>query len=204
MSDQQTRTGNPMIWLGAALVLSLVVNTFFIGLMVGGKLTSERWASGLRDRLGAEAGIEGFGRFGMPPDLDPRGLTRMLPDSAREEARVKLEARGPEIRDLFVSSMEARGAALDAMRAEPFDPDALAAALAASRVADEAARTAVHELTVDIISDMTPEEREQIGTDLHERFPGRHEHHEWRDRRHERHFGRDGEHRPPPPPGDEE
>jgi len=190
MSDQP-RSGNPAIWLGVALVLSLVVNTFFIGLMVGGKLTSERWASGWRDRIGAEAGVDGFGRHGMPPDLDPRALARMLPQSARDEARAMTEARGPEIRDLFMASMEARGAALEAMRAEPFDRDDLAAALVASREADEAARAAVHGLTVDIIADMSPEEREQIGMELHERFPGRHERHGWRERRHERHFDRD-------------
>lgn len=201
MSDQP-RSGNPAIWLGVALVLSLVVNTFFIGLMVGGRLTSERWASGLHDRFGAEAGIEGFGRFGMPPDLDPRAMTRMLPESARDEARAMLEARGPEIRNLFMASMEARGAALDAMRAEPFDRDALSTALATSRDADEAARAAVHALTVDIIADMSPEEREQIGMDLHERFPGRHERHERRDR-FERHFDRDDDRRPPPPGDDD-
>jgi len=189
--SEQPRSGNPAIWLGVALVLSLVVNTFFIGLMVGGKLTPERWASGWRDRIGAEAGMDGFGRHGMPPDLDPRAMTRMLPESARDEARALLEERGPEIRDLFMASMEARGAALEAMRAEPFDRDGLAAALATSRDADEAARAAVHALTVDIIADMSPEERERIGMDLHERFPGRHERHDRRERRYDRHFDRD-------------
>lgn len=202
MSDQP-RSGIPPIWIGIALVASLVVNTFFIGLMVGGKLTSERWVDGVRDRFGAEAGMEGFGRHGMPPDLDPRALARMLPESARDEARAMTEARGPEIRDLFMASMEARGAALDAMRAEPFDRDALATALATSREADEAARAAVHELTVDIIAGMSSEEREQIGMELYERFPGRHDRHDWRERHHERHFDRDGR-RPPPPSGDED
>lgn len=191
----QPRSGNPAIWLGVALVLSLVVNTFFIGLMVGGKLTSERWVSGLSGRDGMAMGIDGFGRFGMPPDLDPRAMTRMLPESAQDEARALLVERGPEIRELFITAMEARLAALDAMRAEPFDRDALAAALVASREADEAARAAVHRLTVDIVADMSPEEREQIGMELHERFPGRHERHDWRERRHDRHFDRDGERR---------
>jgi len=179
------------LWLGIGLVLSLAINTFFIGLAVGGKLTSDRWTDGMRDRLGLEAGPRGGPHQGMPPDLDPRALTRMLPESAREEIRGLLAERGPEIRDLFENSMRTRAMAFDAMRAEPFDQAALVEAFAASRQADSTANQAIHDLTVEIVAGLTNEERAQIGTDLGQRFPDMHERRDRRERRRD-------QRRPPP------
>jgi len=181
-----TRTA---LWLGIGLVLSLALNTFFIGLATGGKLASDRWANGLRDRLGIEAGMRGGPHQGMPPELDPRALARMMPDSAREDVRGLLAERGPEIRDLFENSMRTRALAFDAMRAEPFDQAALVEAFGASRQADMAAEQAIHELIVEIVTGLSSEERAQIGTDLGQRFPDMHE------RRRER---RRDQRRPPP------
>jgi len=181
MSDQSPISKAP--WLAAALVLSLAVNTFFVGLVVGGKATSDRWA----ERLGVEMPFGGPGGHHRPPvDLDPRSFTRMLPESAREDARVVLEARREEVRELFRSAGEARASTFEAMRAEPFDPEALTEALSASRAADEAASAALHSMMVEIVSQMNAEDRAQIGADLHERFPDMHERRERRERRRER------------------
>jgi len=176
------------LWLGVALVVSLVVNTFFIGLAVGGRLTADHWGGGERQVTGA------YDRHGIPPDLDPRAILRVLPESAQDDAKALLDARSDEIRSLFVTSMQARSAAFDAMRADPFDREALEQALAASRQADETARAAVHELMVDMIAGMTPGERAQVIEDMGERAPHLHD---WRER-HDRWRDRD---RPPPPPG---
>jgi len=169
-------------WLGAGLVLSLAINAFFVGIVVGGKGAADRWDIRLADQLGMEARHGPPGRIGGAPDLDPRSFARMLPDSAREDARAIIEVRGPEIREHFRAAMEARLATFEAMRADPFDRDALVQSLAASREADAVAETAVHSLVVEIVAGLSPEERAQIGEDLGDRFPEYHERHQRRDR----------------------
>lgn len=178
------------LWLGAGLVISLAVNMFFLGLIMGGRLSSDRWA----DRLGERAGWLGEGPHRGGPDLDPRSLTRMLPESAQGEAQALFEANRVELRTLFGESLAARAAAYDAMRADSFEREALEEALAASIAADAAARSAVHDLTVELIADLTPEERARIGEDIEERFPRMHDRHRRGDRLHDRRR---------PPPGDD-
>ena len=194
MSDQ-SRPRVPAMWLGVALLLSLAVNTFFVGLVMGSRATSERWVDRIGSRLGLAHHVDPRGLHGMPPALDPRHIGRVLPESAHERAREIFEARAPEIHGLFEEAAIARVTAYDAMRAEPFDREALEAAFTASRVADQAAAAAVHDLTAEIVSRLTPEERAAIETEIGHRFP---EMHHWRDRRD--HFERMRERRERRPP----
>ncbi len=185
------RSKSSALWLGLVLVVSLAVNAFFLGHVVGGRATSEQWGPRIGSRLGLEH--PGDPRGGMPPELDPRRLGRMLPESAREGARDILEARGPRIRNLFEQAAIARIAAYDLIKAEPFDRAALEDALARSRAADEAASAAVHDVVAEIISGLSPEERASLGDDLANRFPDMRGLDDPR-----RRFDRMRDHRPPP------
>lgn len=188
MSDTNpSRPRSGAMWLGVALVLSLAVNTFFVGIMVGSRATSERWADGIRDRLGIEHSMDRRGMRGMPAELDPRRIGRMLPESARDGARQILEASEQEIRNTFERARQARLEAFDAMRAEPFVRAELEVALAASRASDQLAAELVHRVTTDIIAGLTAEERATLEQDMMRRHPGRHDRRDhYRDRREER------------------
>ena len=181
MSDTSSRLPGAIVpWLGLGLVLSLALNMFFIGTAVGGRAASEGWAARRGGHFGAEMPMPPPRHHRGGPNLDPRAFARMLPESARDDARTAFEARAPEIRELFGAAMEARAAMLDAMRTEPFDSVALVEAMAASRAADEAAEAAIHNMVAEIVAGLSAEERALIGQDLRERFP---EFHERRERR---------------------
>ncbi len=174
MSEQSTKpSGGTSIWLIFGLVVSLAINTFFIGAMVGGRASTERWT----DWISRHGGMEHGDRFGegRPGGMfDPRDLIAVLPESARADAIAVLEDQGPAIREMMRASGEARFASLEAMRASPFDAAALDAAFAESRQADMALLVALHEAMGEIVTDLTPEERAHMIEELDERVPGYH------------------------------
>lgn len=188
MSEQTSNSGGgTSVWLIFGLVVSLALNTFFIGAMVGGRASSERWAEWIGRQGGPEPSRDwGQGRHGG--SFDPRDLVRVMPDSARDDAIAILEDQGPAIREMLQASGEARFAALEAMRATPFDVEALDTAFAQSRAADEELLGAIHGTMRDMVAGLTPEERAYMVEQLDERVPDFH--HRGRHRR-----DREGRHR---------
>ncbi len=174
MSDQQsTPSGGTGIWLIFGLVLSLALNAFFIGAVVGARASSDRWL----DRVSAHGGIDRDSEYGpgRPGEMfDPRDLVRVLPDSARADAIAVLDEQGPVIRQMMRASGEARIASLEVMRATPFDAVALEDAFALSRQADAALSLTIHETMAALIADLTPEERAVMNEQLRERVPDFH------------------------------
>lgn len=173
MSDeQQTPSRGLNFWIVAGLALSLAANAYFIGTYVGARAYHHRWFENVD---GPPMG----GDFRPGPDMlavnqfDLRELVMMLPESAQDDAIATLESHRDDVRDLFIASAQARMMSLSAMQAEAFDADALEDAFARSRAADQALFEAVHGSIVEIVADLTPEERAAMLARLEERVPDR-------------------------------
>ncbi len=162
MSDSGPMSGG-RLWLGVALVLSLAVNTFFVGIGVGRRAHTEGWTHNMHERMTEEhlSGSEvPFGHFPTSFHLDPRHLGRALPEGeARDRAVAIMEVHQDRIRELLDEAGAARFEAIETLRADEFDEDALAEAFAVSRAADDAVAAAVHALVVEMTSSMSPAER---------------------------------------------
>ncbi|MEQ8857113.1 MAG: periplasmic heavy metal sensor [Pseudomonadales bacterium] len=129
-------------WLLVVLIASLAVNLALAGFVVG--------------RLSGPDGL-------APASLDPSlGMFRVL----RELPEARREALGPPLRDHFRGlrgelrrMREAQRQINDALAAEPFDADALTAALGGFRAALLDSQQANHALLVRMARAMTAEER---------------------------------------------
>ncbi len=136
-------------WLVAALIASLVLNVAAIGFLIGAASRPAHWSRG---HLDATVGLT--------------HLLRFLPNNRRATV---LEADAPNghglRRDLRVSVREMRRAQRamhEAMTAEPFNADALAATLATFREHFAASQGRSHEAFVAIAERLTPAERRQF------------------------------------------
>ena len=190
------------LWIGVALVLSLAVNTFFLGTYVGGRAHNEGWVGGNPSHMGPNGprGPEGpESSFPFPREFDPRFLARILPDEAQDEAMGVLQSREPEIRALLDAAGAARHEAFAHMHGEEFDRDAMTEALAKSRAADLELSEAVHATVLEVLAGLNQEQRAALQDRMDERYQDRRERRErFRgrregrdDRREERHRDRD-------------
>lgn len=120
------------------------------------------------DRFSPDHGRHG-GRMGLP---NPRLLMSALP----EERRATLDALYNEHRQGVRAAMrerrQARRQVRELMLAEEFDPDRIALAFAELRDKDERAAQAVQAMLIELLSELTPEERMRIA----ELVPQRHRH----------------------------
>ena len=134
-------------WLIAALAVSLILNLVLVGFFVGHASDRPAWTQARMDPS-----------FGLARAL------RFLPEERREALFGDDEAR--DIRRSLSRSMRGmRQHQRDiqaALTAEPFDPDALAAAFAAFRQGMDEAQVRNHGLFVRIAAGLTPEERDQL------------------------------------------
>lgn len=129
-----------------ALVASLALNLLFLGLILGGAMTSVQRSSS--------------GPYG--PDM--RALWRALPEDARQAMRARFRVETGEAPQLDRDARRARAAQREAelvalLRAEEFDPDAFAAMLEARRDAMAARSKTAQALLVDRIATLAPAER---------------------------------------------
>ncbi|SHE96289.1 Uncharacterized membrane protein [Kaistia soli DSM 19436] len=108
-----TLTGRTAIAVLAALVISLVVNFGLAGFLVA-RSVPQRDPPALAERLSA---------------LGPR----VLPPELRTQAAAALKPDTPALRAAFRAVRDARQAVFAAMRADPYDRNAVAAALATLR-----------------------------------------------------------------------
>jgi len=189
--NQGAKSGNGTRLLWGALVVSLIFNFFIVGVVIGNRVAERR----ADDRV-AE-------RHARPPALstsDPRGLIRMLPPQSRRQIGRAIRGDVADVRPLLRQSHRKRKAAIEALAAEPYDEEALAAAFAASREADQALSVAIHEMMLKIADNLSAEDREIIRDALKQRQERRHgrflKRRPWLD-------DRRGPRDEPPPPGSE-
>ena len=118
--------------LGAALVISLALNLFLGGVIVGHRV--------------------GQGGGGLPNGaMNPANLTkrmeqvfRVLPEADAKMMRGLFEAARPDITQRFQALQESRRAIGAALKAEPFDPAAFTAAYEAMQARSQELQAAVH------------------------------------------------------------
>jgi Spy/CpxP family protein refolding chaperone len=143
---------NSPAWLKLLLILSLTANLLVIGIIAGRELRQD----------GRRGGV------GWILDLVP------------EERRELAEAHFAEARALFEADDD-RGALMDAVlaaiRAEPYDPSAVEAAMAAFGESRAERWKVVRERLSTLLAELTPAERAAFADNFEERMD------RWRDRR---------------------
>jgi len=133
--------------LGAALVLSLAVNFFLGGLVLGrgvGQGGGMAWASAPALRVGIER------------------VLRTLPDGDRRLMRGMFEEQKDAIMQKLVAFREARRGVAQALKAVPFDPDAFAAAYQTMQERNRDLQEAIHAVIKAAVPQLSPAGREAM------------------------------------------
>ena len=134
-------------WLVIALALSVALNVGLIGVGIGFATGSPHWGRGVDPTAGLARLLRSL------PEARREELTRTgAPAISDGELRRRL---GASMRELRVSQRQIASALAE----EPFDPDAVAAALAIFREHHAANQAGSHEAFVAILERLTPEER---------------------------------------------
>jgi len=134
--------------LGYLLIASLAVNLFLGGLYAGQWL--EDWRRGPESERAAPMRFH-LGRF-----------VDHLPQASREVARQAVERHRAEIRGAIQGIREARRQAGTALRAEPFAPEELEAALTKLRGHAGEAHQAMHQAMAEMAAKLPPEGRQAL------------------------------------------
>jgi uncharacterized membrane protein len=100
--------------LQGALVISVALNLLVAGVFVGAMLNREKWA----DRGGMMSRDMGFG-----------ALSHALRPEDRRALRVYLQEKSPQLRNANTQRRAEMAALQQALRADPFDPQALRSAV---------------------------------------------------------------------------
>lgn len=124
--------------LGALLLLSLAVNLFIGGVILG-------------------RGVGGVGEGGFRVGIER--IMRALPDSDREAMQAVLDRRRDELQQRFIDFRAARRAAGELLRADAFDAAAFAAAEQDAREKSFALQNAVRDLVMEAVPRLSPEGR---------------------------------------------
>lgn len=134
------------IW-GVALIISLMLNAFALGMIISDKLSARE--SGPRRMVAA--GPPGLPPFG--PGLPPK--TRILFRDLRETRHKELEKR-------FEAIHAARTAVKQELEKESFDPATLEARLSELRTAEGEAAADAHRILLKVASTLNREERQSL------------------------------------------
>ncbi len=136
MSDMNTAPAKSRIpiWFRIVLGLSLALNLAVVGVVAGAA-----WRHGGKDRM------RGPGHPGGA------ALYRALPPDERRAFRDDLRARHP---DLHNPAQNGQDALIAALRARPFDPQALAAAMSAEAARREVWQRAVQQVWLERVTAM--------------------------------------------------
>ena len=137
--------------LTVALIISLVVNVFVIGAVVG--------AFGMRARM-----IEQRQRPPMGNSL--MRVSEAMPEELRARYIARMRAEGQNNRAKMQEAREARAEAARALSAPQYDPKAAADALARAREAEMATRASLENAVVDFSRNLDQEQRRLIAKTL--------------------------------------
>lgn len=137
-------------WLTLLLLASLGVNLFIGGLAIG------RWVDhGWGGRGGPDR------HAGTPPEgPGPRWLRRMVGEDGIDMVRTVWRDHEAAIDPLRREADAARSAVTDTLSADPFVRADYEAALSRMRAAGDRMETAVHAAITDVVTNMSPEQRQ--------------------------------------------
>lgn len=144
-----------IVSLSVALVVSLCANAF-----MGGVLLS-RSARHPPSEMMAGAS-EGRGAL--------RDFASAMPPEMREPLLQGMRDQRQMIGDRMRHVQAARQASIMALKAEPFDSEALRSALADQRAAQSEVQAVVHEGILNSVARMTPEQRQQLSQNARRLF----------------------------------
>ncbi len=161
-------------WLYPALIASMAINLLFVG-GVGAAFWHHRQGPG------------GHGRGG---DFGLMGFVRELPRERQTFVRDQLTAARQMLRPLRKAVRDAWDQSNTALAAEPFDKEALKAALAQQTDAESKFKSAMTSALAETAEQLKPEERRLLQT--------------WREKQKKRMFGRHGRRGEGPPGGPED
>ena len=132
--------------LGAALVVSLALNVFFFGVIVG-------------HRVG-RGGLEEITPASVKLRLER--VLRVLPEGDAKVMRTLFEAQRSDIAQRFQALQESRRAIGAALKAEPFDPAAFTRAYEAMQARSRELQDAIHAVIKAAIPQLSAEGRAAI------------------------------------------
>ena len=132
-------------WIYAILLVSLAVNLLLVGFVVG---QSSKPAL-----------------FGDPTRAFPRWV-RTLPEERQVELRPTIRAHLGNMRPAMRQMRSQHQRLQDALRADPFDAELLAAALAELRANHARVQESSHRAFVGFVNQLTPAERQALVEDL--------------------------------------
>lgn len=159
--------------LTIALFISLAVNLFAIGAVVGGLVIGVRMSEGRESAM----------RPGPPPIFSAASA---LPEARQDAYREALRSEAREVRRSLMRAGEARRAAWGEIAADPYDPAAVRQALTEAQGIEAEARSRLESRVVDFAADLNPEERQALAEALSRPPRRRHEGREGRGDREER------------------
>ncbi|MEO1293275.1 MAG: periplasmic heavy metal sensor [Pseudomonadota bacterium] len=136
--------------LKLALIASLAVNVFFVSVIVGHRLSGYE----LRPPRGGDPIMR---------------MVRDAPEDIKQVAREVRDQHRDRLRTLRRDRRQAEAAVIAAMRAEPFDREALAAAFQQRSQASRAMWTVIAEVRNEIIFELTPAQRDRVAAGFERR-----------------------------------
>ncbi|MDO8901449.1 MAG: periplasmic heavy metal sensor, partial [Phenylobacterium sp.] len=135
--------------LTIALFVSLAVNLFAIGAVVGGLVIGVRMSEGRMNAM----------RPGPPPIFSAASA---LPEARQDAYRQALRGETREVGRSLMRAGEARRAAWGDLAADPYDPAAVRRALASAQAIEAQARSRLESRIVDFAADLSLEERQAL------------------------------------------
>ncbi len=149
MSESGETVRRCPLWVKLVLVLSLVANMVVVGLYVGHMSKPKR-------ERGADRQISWILKF--------------VPEAKRDAAEKLFDGKRDEIRKAYRDRSKNMELIVDAIRAEPFAPETLVAAMRDRRENSEKRRIIVEETLVELLSGFTAEERAHFAAEMEERL----------------------------------
>ncbi len=147
---QRRWNGTPR-WVKWLLGISLVLNFVVIGLAIGAAIKFHKHGH-------SHGGIATIGQ-----------IIRALPDDSKGKAREMLYAARPGLKALRSERKAAKRAVADAIETTPYDAAVVDQAFATLRAKDQIAKTSAHEVMVEILGVLSPEDRAAVAEGLRKR-----------------------------------
>ncbi|WP_019961439.1 periplasmic heavy metal sensor [Woodsholea maritima] len=139
------------IWI-AVLLVSVLINGVLIGMVLQGQVSRD-----VPEHSHVSDGDDHWGgRF------NPRAFVEALPPDHAERARTRWRVQREAMREHFHDMREAREQVMIVVAHEPFDPEAMMRALHTVRAARTELELKMEASMVEILSQLTPEEREHV------------------------------------------
>ncbi len=158
-------------WRTGAIGASILLNVFLISVVSGVALSRVT-----HDGPRGESAPERRGGPDHVRGLTPSAYVRALEPGERRAAAGQLRAAVPQSRALMQTIRAARLDVREALNAEPFDGDALLAALERSRQAEAELRARGDALLVDLMSSTDPDARAAALARVQQRARGQRDH----------------------------